>query len=344
MQRKPRAGRRGTLGRMTITQRIDAITGISPLYLRETPPAPKSVKIELSGRCNYACHFCALRTRERQPTQDMDFALFRRITREMREAGVEEIGLFYLGESFTNPQLLAAACDHVKNALGFPYVFLTSNASLAGPAVVGRLMQAGLDSLKWSVNAADAGQFVRLMGVKPALFRDALRNIRLAHEVRGNGGYRTGLYASSIRYDGAQQEKMEALLAEHVLPYVDEHYWLPLYSMAMRSAEFKAKLGYTPTHGNSGRYDPKTGLPTRSPLPCWSVFTEGHVRVDGHMSACCFGSDERFDVGDLTRESFMEAWNSRAMRAIRAAQLRTREEGPAALKDTICDVCVAYGG
>lgn len=309
---------------MTVTEHTDTAAEIAPARLCATPPVPRSVKIELCGRCNYACHFCALRTRAKQPTEDMDFALFRRITREMREAGAVEIGLFYLGESFINPQLLVAACQHVKKELRFPYVFLTSNASLATPTVVERLMQLGLDSLTWSINAADAAQFTALMGVKPSLFRDALANIRLAHEGRRHGGYRTGLYASSIRYDGEQRHRMEALLAEHVRPYVDEHYWLPLYSMAMRCN------------------DPKTGLPTRSPLPCWSVFTEGHVRVDGHMSACCFGSDARFDVGDLTRESFIDAWQSDAMRALRAAQIRTQDEGPAALKGTICDGCVAY--
>ena len=327
---------------MTITERIDAITAIPPVYLSERPPAPRSVKVELSGRCNYACRFCALRTRERQPTRDMDFALFARITRAMRKAGVEELGLFYLGESFINAELLVSACWYAKKELGFPYVFLTSNGSLAQPAIVERLMQAGLDSLKWSVNAADRTQFARIMGVKPRLFENALANIRAAHDVRRKGGYPTGLYASSIRYDGAQHAKMEALLRERVRPYVDEHYWLPLYSMAMRSSELKAKLGYAPTHGNSGRYDPKTGLPTREPLPCWSVFTEGHVRVDGHMSACCFGSDERFDVGDLRSDSFMDIWHGAALRSIRAAHIRTRQDGPAALKGTICDVCVAY--
>ncbi len=327
---------------MTITRRIDAITEISATRLCEEPPAPRSVKVEISGRCNYACGFCALRTRPQQPRRDMDFELFAKITREMRDAGVEELGLFYLGESFTNPDLLVAACRHAKLELGFPYVFLTSNASLAEPAIVERLMQYKLDSLKWSVNAADNDQFEQLMGVKPRLFDDALSNIRAAFEVRRKGGYSTGLYASSIRYDGAQQAKMESLLKARVIPYVDEHYWLPLYSMAMRSPELKAKLGYTPTHGNSGRYDPKTGLPTRAPLPCWSVFTEGHVRVDGHMSACCFGSDDRFDVGDLRAQSFMEVWHGPEMRKIRAAHIRTEHEGAAALKGTICDVCVAY--
>src|SRR5688572_26228041 len=90
---------------MTITDRIDRITLIPAEYLRPAPPAPRSVKIEISPRCNYRCGFCALRTREAQPRWDMDFELYKRVTREMRDAGVEEVGMFYLGESFMNPRL-----------------------------------------------------------------------------------------------------------------------------------------------------------------------------------------------------------------------------------------------
>ena len=38
----------------------------------------------------------------------MDEGFFRRIVREMREAGVEELGVFYLGESFLCPWLAEA--------------------------------------------------------------------------------------------------------------------------------------------------------------------------------------------------------------------------------------------
>ena len=48
---------------MTITERIDNITRIPPEFRHAQPPAPKSVKIEISPRCNYRCGFCALRTR-----------------------------------------------------------------------------------------------------------------------------------------------------------------------------------------------------------------------------------------------------------------------------------------
>ena len=327
---------------MSITNRIDRVTKITPEFFAPKLPAPHSVKIELTGRCQYRCNFCALRTRDAQPTSDMDFETFKRITTQMRDAGVEEIGCFYLGEPFMAPGLLVGAIRWCKQELEFPYVFVTTNGALAAPRWVKACMEAGLDSLKFSINASDDEQFEKVMGVKSKNYHKALEHIRLAREIRDASGYKCGIYASSIRYDGEQQERMQALLDEHVLPFVDEHYLLPLYSMAMRSAEIEKKLGYKPTHGNSGRFDTKTGLPTRDPLPCWAIFTEGHVRCDGHLSACCFGSDDKFDIGDLNTQSFMEAWNSEKMQAVRAAHIKAKTEGPSALKGTFCEVCVAY--
>jgi hypothetical protein len=171
----------------------------------------------------------------------------------MREAGVEEIGVFFLGESFMNPRLLVDCVQYLKAEVGMPYVFLTSNASMAFPDAVEACMKAGLDSLKWSVNAANAAQFEQIMAVSGKFFDRALGNIAAAWDVRAQKGYRTGLYASSIKYDGRQQQKMEALLESKVKPFVDRHYWLPLYSMGAFATVREAELGFKPTAGNQGR-------------------------------------------------------------------------------------------
>lgn len=315
----------------TITDRIDNVTRIPQEYLKAELPAPRSVKIEISPRCNYRCGFCALRTREVQPKWDMDFELFKRITREMRDAGVQEIGVFYLGESFMNPRLLVDCVRYLKRDIAMPYVFLTSNASMSFPEAVEECMKAGLDSLKWSVNAADEDQFEHIMGVSGKLFHRALDNIKAAWAVRTTKKYDTGLYASSIRYDGAQQQKMEALLAGHVRPYVDQHYWLPLYSMGAFATQREAELGYRPTAGNQGRIDA-----LREPLPCWSAFTEGHVTAEGKLSACCFDANAHWTMGDLTTTPFMEAWNSAPFVTLRAAHLKRDVRG------TVCEKCIAY--
>jgi MoaA/NifB/PqqE/SkfB family radical SAM enzyme len=315
----------------TITERIDSTTRIPASHLVAAPPAPRSVKIEISPRCNYRCGFCALRTREVQPKWDMDFELFKRITRDMRDAGVEEIGVFYLGESFMNPRLLVDCIRYLKREIGMPYVFLTSNASMAFPEAVEACMAAGLDSLKWSVNAADEEQFRAIMGVAGRLFYAALDNIQSTWETRRRGHYTTGLYASSIRYDGEQLKKMEQLLSKQVRPYVDEHYWLPLYSMGAFATLREEQLGYRPTAGNQGRL-----AALREPLPCWSAFTEGHVTAEGKLSACCFDATAHWTMGDLNKTSFMQAWNAPAFVKLREAHLARDVRG------TVCENCIAY--
>lgn len=90
-------------------------------------------------------------------------------------------------------------------------------------------------------------------------------------------------------------------------------------------------MGFSPTAGNQGRIGA-----LRDPLPCWSAFTEGHVRADGGLSACCFDSDGKFEMGNLTKQSFMEAWNSETFQKLRFAHLKKDVTG------TICEGCLAY--
>ena len=326
-----------------ITQKVDAITMLNEERIKAggVQSTPKSVKIELTSRCNLKCKYCAVALREEAPA-DMDIGLFQRITEDMKFSGVEEIGLFYLGESFTSPAILIQALEWCKRVLKFHYVFLTSNATCAYPQVVEQLMKLGLNSLKWSVNYSDIDQFKDVTGGKDSQFYKALSNIIDAWDIRNTYAYSTTLSASSILYNGKQRDKMKELLRQHILPYVDNHYWLPLYQMGMFEDYFIERAGYIPTKGNMGRLDNQTLKPLREPIPCWTVFTEGHVRVDGNLSACCFSNDGRFDMGKLNGKNFMELWNTKAFVGLREAHLKAITDGDKALIGTPCEVCCAY--
>ncbi|HET6264228.1 MAG TPA: radical SAM protein [Usitatibacter sp.] len=310
-----------------ITSRIDAVTGIPARYQAATLPAPRAVKIELTSQCNYRCGFCAHRLRMKD-RGEMDRAFYGRVVGEMVDAGVEELGVFYIGESFM--------CDWLPEAIGLAkdrgikYVFLTTNGSLATPERVDACMKAGLDSLKFSMNNADEDQFKQIAAVKPKLWRDSIRNLKLARAVRDAGGYDCGIYASSIQYDGVQQVRMQSLVDE-IVPYVDEHYWLPLYSMGSMTTQREEELGYRPIAGNQGRVGA-----LREPLPCWSAFTEGHITHDGKLSACCFDAGDKWVMADLKKVPFMEGWNSAPFVKLREAHLKRDVSG------TICESCVAY--
>jgi MoaA/NifB/PqqE/SkfB family radical SAM enzyme len=312
-----------------ITERIDNVTRIPENYRIVTPPAPKSVKIEITGKCNYRCGFCPLSARETNG-KDMDINLFKRIAQEIRSLGIEEVGIFFMGESFTSPDLLIESVKYLKY-IGTPYVFLTSNASLAKGDIIRKVMSAGLDSLKWSVNFADKQQFKNICGVKESLFGTALENIKETFNIRNQYGFRTKLYASSIHYDDDQLGRIKTLLDERIIPYVDQHYWLPLYSMGSLATSKERELGLQPIAGNPGRYD--NPVP---PIPCWTLFTEAHIMNDGRMTACCADATGEWVMGDLKNMTFMEAWHSDIFQELRKEHLSGNVIG------TKCENCVIY--
>jgi hypothetical protein len=293
-----------------ITERIGNIANLAPGQRSATPPVPKSVKIELTARCDFQCRFCASHTRPRA-WDDMPWERFARLARELRGLGVEQLGVFYLGESFLCDRL-PEAIRYAKRECGYPYVFLTTNGRRATAARVRECMLAGLDSLKFALNCAGPGQLHDVAGVEPEEFHVIARNIqdarRLRDDIERESGQRCGLYCSSLLYDGAQRDRMAPVLAD-ILPCVDEHYWLPLFG------------------GGSGE---------RKPLPCWPLFKEGHVTWDGRLSACCLDHSLRFHMGNLDETPFLEAWHGRAFRELREAHLRQDVRG------TACEHCIAY--
>jgi len=263
--------------------------------------------------------------------KEMDRELFERLLLEMREAGVEEIGLFFLGESFMC-KWLEEAIYFAKHVAKFPYVFLTTNGSLATPERVKKCMTNGLDSIKWSLNYADVEQFKDIARVKGSLFTRVMDNLisaRMARdEVEQETGHRCGVYASYIQYDGEQGQRMQEV-ADSMVDVVDEIYALPLYSHAGFVTEAEKAKGMEPQGGNRGRLDNLVDS-----LPCWTVQSEAHIGWDGTLSACCFDHNRSFAMADLTKVKFMEGWNSIKFQELRRAHLNKDITG------TPCENCM----
>ena len=307
----------------SITQRIDAVTGIPPSHLGTVIPPPMSCKIELTANCNYRCGFCVKSIRP--DNGEMDRRFYTRIIKEMRDLGVKELGVFFIGESFLC-QWLPDAIREAKE-IGYPYVFLTTNGSAAKADKIHACMAAGLDSLKFSLNFYEPGQLSSVAGVPEINFDRAIANLKAARQIRDEFNFDCGIYASSIAFDGAQGEKMREVV-EAIRPYVDEHYWLPLFDMRGASSA----SGMKPIAGNPGRL-----AKMREPLPCWSAFTEAHITKDGKLVACCFGAglDSNMVMADLNEVSFEVGWNSARFQQLREAHLRKDVAG------TPCEDCVA---
>lgn len=313
------------LKQMSIEDRIDNVTLVHDRYKSATPPAPISAKVEVTAACNWACKFCVKSMRP--DNRIMDRGLYTRLLDELRAAGVTELGAFWIGESMVVkdlPWYIRAAKDR-----GF-FVFLTSNGAAATPERLRGVFEAGLDSLKWSVNFYDDEQFEEIADVPRKQRHRAFEMIREAKRIRDEGKFDCQLSASSIKFTGEQMVKMKEVLAE-VNKYVDRPaYFLPLYNMSGATPTNLSE--WTPIAGNPGRADMM-----RPTLPCHTAgFTEAFITVDGLLTACGFGTgtiDGSLVMADLKEMSFMEGWHHRKYQELRQAHLDGDVHG------TACESC-----
>lgn len=252
----------------------------------------------------------------------MPWGMFTKLIDELVENGVEEIGLFFIGE----PMLAKRLEDAVRYCKdkGVGYVFITTNGALATPDRVLPLLRAGLNSIKFSYNYVDGRQLREVAKVPEKVFDKLVFNIKEARRLRDEGNFDCGIYASSINFDGEQGVKMREAV-DVILPYVDEHYWLPQYSFGAQTDFGEQVLG------NPGRL-----AKMREPLPCWTIFKEGHVTAGGSVSLCCFDVHDKWKAGSLTEGTFMEAWHSQTAQTLRKAHLEKNARG------TACENC-AHG-
>ena len=126
------------------------------------PPFPdKRMKIEVSSLCNHNCIFCGRNKMEGKGGL-VDDTFYVRIMQEAFDEGLREVGLFINGEPFTDPKL----AEHIKIAkqIGFTYVYITTNGSLATPERFKAVIDAGLDSIKFSINAANREDYLYIHG------------------------------------------------------------------------------------------------------------------------------------------------------------------------------------
>ena len=275
-----------------ITDRVDNTTHIPKEQLVDRPPFPKSVKIEITSRCNYNCSYCGHKNSTRK-LGDMAPKLLYRLLRELKSLDIQEVGLFLLGEPFLVKELPM----YIKYAktIGIPYVFITTNGSLCSPEVLMDVVEAGLDSLKFSINSYNRISYKETHGVD--FFDRVVNNIKWLHNYLESSGIVTLKTAASSIYVESLKYELETLRKE-IEPYVDEFYYLPLYKQAGH--------GIMPTSviGNPGRIENMA-----PPIPCWALFNATKITWDGKMTACCFDHNSDFEIADLNQVSLLEAWH-----------------------------------
>jgi MoaA/NifB/PqqE/SkfB family radical SAM enzyme len=242
------------------------------------PPFDKCrMAIEITNICNHKCIFCPseiLTRKKRFINEDLCY----RIIREGYELGIREIAFHILGEPFLNDNLPNYV--RVAKKLGYTYAYLTSNGSLATPEKIKSVIDAGLDSIKFSINAATRENYKSTHGKDD--FEKVKNNLIACYEYRKTANKNFKIFTSFVVTNQTIGEI--ELFKKEFADYVDS---IAFYKAATRS-------GAMPE--NKLRSDKINADFNYKVLECSQPFNAIYVSCEGTL-IMLYGSSLKFGLG-----------------------------------------------
>ena len=254
---------------------------------------PDIVQIESTNICNAKCVFCPRdEMHRRQGVMDMD--LFKKIVDECATLAITHVRVHNYGEPFLDRQLVEKV--RYAKARGIKEVGMISNGSLITEELARGMIDAGLDAINISVDAAGKEVFER---TRLNLDYDTvIGNVRtLARLRKESGRTHPKLILSFVRQNNSADE--QAFIRE----------W----------SQVADKIHITDLHNWAGTLNAKSDVN----YPCYRLWLTFTVLWDGRVSLCCADFDGRHILGDLRTSTIAEIWNSPAYRAVRRQHLES---------------------
>lgn len=287
----------------------------SELYSLEPPFPYSNFLIEISNACNHACIFCAHQKMKRKIGR-IDEKLMYDVLQQAYDLGTREVGFYATGEPF----LINELPEYIKKAkdIGYEYTYLTSNGSLATPEKAKKVLDSGLDSIKFSINAPEREMYAFIHGKDD--FDTVVENLKYIHAYRKESGLNYKVFVTGIltRYT----EKMKDRYYEIFGDLADEIVFKTVYNQG----------GYMPEIETLLKCECDDEQYRRCNLPFDAIC----VTCEGYLSVENADFENMLIVADLNKVSLHDGWYGEKMKELRQAFLDDKLEG------TICDGCVHH--
>jgi len=267
------------------------------------PEFPYEIFVDISSLCNHTCVFCSNSIIKRKNT--MEPSIVRRVLKEAFDNGTRSVGLYGIGEPF----LVKKLDEYVAYArgIGYEYIFLTTNGSLATPDRVKKVLDSGLNSIKFSISAGTRQSYKKIHGKDD--FDTVLENLIWVYEYRKKSKLNYRIYVTMVYTDETKHEI--ELLKNLVCPYIDE--WDPhLLTNQCGNKYDNNELGEIEKYNVRGRVKAET---------CFQPFKGFLVTPEGYVSACVLDYQSYLIVGDINKSSLKEIWNNKIYTAFRKAHI-----------------------
>lgn len=288
-----------------------------------TPPFPKgNMLLELTNICNHRCIFCANKKMKRKKGY-MDFDFCKNILLQAYNEGGREVGFYATGEPLVYPKL-TEVIKYAKE-IGFEYTYITTNGALFTKEKAVELINAGLDSIKFSINATDKDTYKLIHGVDD--FDRVIENLKMLYEYRKTSGKKFKIFISHVATRFTEDKLKD--FKEKYSEYCDDIAFMPVINQCGHNSEMKDLLSCQ-TSSELLIHKPI------SPIPCARIFNGLAVSYEGYLTACCVDFENYLIVADLNKVSLKDAWNSEKFQELRQKHINKDVDG------LMCQNCCNY--
>ena len=296
---------------------------------------PVCLYLETTNRCNLLCATCPRTYEELEPPADLSWGLFTRIVDQVPD--LSRVVLHGVGEPMLVKNL-AAMVGYLKQR--GVYVLFNTNGTVLNERNGRALIDAGLDELRVSLDAATRESFKVVRGRD--YFTRILRNVRAFRDLQEREGHekpRVSAWLTGLRETiaelpafvevahsiGVREVHLQRLVYFDKDPIglarADQALFDQLHAedaAALGAAEALAKsLGVT-FSASGAASEPGVSLERKTNAHPWSLcsrpWTLMYFTANGRALPCCIApfsqrGYEHFALGDATRETLQEIWN-----------------------------------
>lgn len=281
-------------------------TGNPVEKLESLPSFPRYMDIELTNTCNFKCLMCPTGTGSSKRSKGM-------LSEEVFEKLLAEITPHKTALRFIRwgePMLHKSLISFIERSHNAGVmVHINTNGSLMDEAMMTKLLESGLDSIKFSFQGVDRKSYHEMRNID--FFEQLLLTIEKFHGMRGERKIPFIHISTSITYETKEQvhqfqERTKGIadlvtVGRTILDYMD-----PSQSTRLSDVE---------------RYRLQTLKEQESVvkkhMECPEVFDKLSLNWDGTVSACCNDYDNKMIIGDFRKDSLQTIWNSMQMNRYR---------------------------
>jgi len=285
-----------------------------------TPPFPREITLDINNRCNHKCYFCANPKIREYDALDIDLAF--KLMKEAKDNGSTDLALQATGEPFMDKRLP----EFIKEGkrLKYEYVYLNTNGALANAKRAKPVIDAGCDSIKFSINAHNKEDFKRVHGYDD--FDKVIENLKWIFKYRNENNIKMGIYVSTVKNSKSDfiKEDIEKIIKANC----DKFEFREISNQGGGMMELKENEEIK--EGNVLGSLKKDDVMSRCVYPFNRIVINPH----GFVVACTADFHKQLEIGDTKENTLKEIWNSSKFQYLRKKHLNNNLEG------LFCNKCI----